>query len=242
MNLIYKAKWFIKSLITKKYKYSFDNIKSNNNLYFLNDSKFINIYNDAKSSLNFKPEIPLRVHQALWCANYSKSIDGDIVELGTGKGFLFYNILSNQGKQLQSKKIYLCDTFLPYKTNMKTGTQLPENGVSDIYASSLADVKSVFTKWTNVYLIQGLLPESLEKNKIELRKISFLHVDLNYFKAEIECLEFLWDKVSLGGIVLLDDFGNPGRELQLESHLKFFNSKGQLILSTATGQGIIIKQ
>jgi len=242
MNLVYKTKRFIKKLITKKYKYSFDNIKSNNNLYFFDDTDFINIYNNAKSLLNFKPEIPLRVHQALWCANYCTSIDGDIVELGTGKGFLFFNILSNHGKQLESKNIYLCDTFLPYKTNMNTGAQIPENGVSDIYAGSLEDVKAVFSKWQNVNLVQGLLPESLEKINVELQSISFLHVDLNYFKAEIECLEILWNKVSLGGVILLDDFGNPGRELQLQSHLHFFRSKGQKILSTATGQGIIIKK
>jgi|LauGreDrversion4_2_1035121.scaffolds.fasta_scaffold00399_17 O-methyltransferase len=239
---MYRIKKIIKSLITRKFKYSFDNIRSNNNLYFLNDQRFLNVYKQAKFLLNFKPDIPLRVHQAIWCANYSISVEGDIVELGTGKGFLFYNILSHQGENLKNKKIYLCDTFLPYKTNMKTGSQLPENGISDIYAGSLADVKSFFSIWHNVNFVQGLLPASLELNKINLKKISFLHVDLNYFKAEIDCLELLWDKISIGGIILLDDFGNPGRELQLKNHLDFFSSKGQFILSTASGQGIIIKR
>ena len=52
-----------------------------------------------------------RVHQAIWCSLLSKTIEGNIIELGTGKGFIFliYNFI---GDDLKEKNIYLCDTFL----------------------------------------------------------------------------------------------------------------------------------
>lgn len=225
----------------KSYKYNFDNLKTNNNFYFLEDTKFLNTYKNTRAKLDFDPNIPLRVHQAIWCAFNANNIDGDIVELGTGKGFLFYNIMCNYGDLLKGKKIYLCDTFLSYKTDMLTGKQVPENGVSKIYAQSYDQVKNSFAKWGNIQLLEGLLPNSLKESNIKIEAISFLHVDLNFYKAEIECLEYLWDKISVGGLVLLDDFGNPGREAQMRAHLNFFTSKDQIILSLACGQGLIIK-
>jgi len=225
----------------KSFKYDFDNLKTNNNFYFLEDSNFLSTYEKTKSILDFHPNIPLRVHQAMWCAFTAKSIKGDIVELGTGKGFLFNNIMSHYGDMLKEKNIYLCDTFLAFKTDMLTGEQNPQNGISKIYAQSYDDVKNSFSIWSNVKLVKGLLPNSLVESNIRIDSISFLHVDLNFYKAEIECLEYLWDKITDGGIILLDDFGNPGREVQMKSHLNFFTSKGQSILSLACGQGLIIK-
>jgi hypothetical protein len=236
MLLINKILEFFKS-----FKYSFDNLKTNNNFYFLDDPHFLRTYENAKIILDFQPDIPLRVHQAIWCAYYAKNINGDIIELGTGKGFLFYNIMCHYGHLLKRKNIYLCDTFLSFKTDMLTGKQVPENGISKIYAQSYDQVKNSFAKWENIQLVKGLLPNSLIESNIKIEAISFLHVDLNFYKAEIECLEYLWEKICLGGIILLDDFGNPGREAQMEAHLNFFTSKGQVILSLATGQGLVIK-
>jgi len=225
----------------KRFKHNFDNLKSNNNFYFLQDTKFLSIYENTKTILDFHPNIPLRVHQAMWCAFNANNIVGDIVELGTGKGFLFYNIMCHYGDLLKRKNIYLCDTFLSFKTDMLTGQQIPENGISKIYAQSYEQVKNNFARWENIKLVKGLLPNSLMESNFKIDAISFLHVDLNYYRAEIECLEYLWDKISPGGLILLDDFGNPGREAQLNAHLNFFTSKGQTILSLACGQGLIIK-
>lgn len=243
MKIINKAKVLVNKFreLTKKYKYKFDNIQTDNNFYFLEDLFFLDIYRDAKSKLNFGPDIPLRVHQGLWCAFYSKSIAGDIVELGTGKGFLFYNIMSTYYEFLKEKKVYLCDTFLPFKTNKSNGQQIPENGISTIYANSFESVKNTFSEWPNVTLIKGLLPHSLTHLETEINQISFLHVDLNFYKAEVECLDFLWNKITPGGVILLDDFGNPGREDQMKAHIDFFEMKGQKILATGSGQGIVIK-
>jgi O-methyltransferase len=229
--------------IFKKYKYDFDNVKTNNNLYFLEEKKFNESYWDIKNKINFLPDIPLRVHQAIWCAENASRIDGDIVELGTGKGFLFLNIMSHSEDMLKHKNIYLCDTFLPYKTDINTGSQLHSNGVSSIYAPSYEYVESCFKKWTNIFLVKGYLPESLSnENSPKISSISFLHVDLNFHEVEISCLEMLWDKVVCGGLILLDDFGNPGRERQMDAHINFFNTKNQSILCLASGQGLIIKR
>ncbi len=231
----------IKNALLRRKPASFDNLKTFNNLYFLNEEKFLAVYNQSRAALNFRPHIPLRVHQAIWAAMTTASVDGNIVELGTGKGFVFQNVMNYAGDRLQHKKIFLCDTFLPFKTDITNGSQTESQGRSDIYSTSDAEVAQSFKDWSNVRIIKGKLPTSLEQLKGEIGSIAFLHVDLNYYLAEIQSLELLWEQISKGAIILLDDFGNPGRETQMHEHLKFFASKDQAVLALASGQGLIVK-
>ena len=242
MKLIKKVLLKIKSVLLNNYYHEFDNIKSRNNYYFLNDSNFLKSYNESNIQTDFSvPYIPLRVHQAIWCSLLSKTIEGNIIELGTGKGFIFLNILNFIGDDLKEKNIYLCDTFLPYKPDPDDGIQKSSGVVSKIYSDSKKDVEKTFSKWKNVKIIEGYLPNSLNHIIDSKLKISFLHVDLNHHIPEIKCLNKLWNNIQKGGIILLDDFGNPGRKVQMEKHIEFFKSKKQNILSLACGQGLVIK-
>ena len=53
--------------------------------------------------------------------------------------------------------------------------------------------------------IEKTLDLFLKKNK--KIKISFLHLDLDVYKPTLFALEKLYEKVSKGGIILLDDYG-----------------------------------
>ncbi len=239
LKKIYKK---IISILDFDYKYKFDNIKTKNNLQFLHDQKFLDVLNQTKFiTNNYRINIPLRLHQAIFCAHNAVKQNGVFVELGTGRGYVFLTILNYLEKDLNGTNIYLFDTFLPYKTNIKNGSQSANNPKSDIYAIGFDNVNNVFSKWDNVKLIKGLVPDSLDillQNNI---KISFIHIDLNYHKPEIDALNLLWENINIGGYILLDDFGNPGRELQCEAFTLFFKEKKQFILNLATGQGLVIK-
>ena len=231
------------NILQLDYKYKFDNIITKNNFQFLNDNKFIEVLNNTKFlTNNYRINIPLRVHQAIFCAFNAMKQDGIFVELGTGRGYVFLSILNYLDKDLDKTEIFLFDTFLPYKTNILDGTQtINNNNKSDIYAQEFESVEKIFSKWKNVNLIKGLVPQTLSTIIEKNQKISFIHIDLNYYKPEIEALNLLWENINLGGYILLDDFGNPGREKQCEEFTKFFKDKKQYILNLATGQGLVIK-
>jgi hypothetical protein len=94
-----------------------------------------------------------------------------------------------------------------------------------------------FSEWQRVELIQGFLPETLPQGKIE--KIAFLHVDLNHAPAEVAVVRALWSSVQRGGIMLLDDYAQVQQQNdamnELAKELSFE------ILTTASGQGIVVK-
>ncbi len=224
------------------YKFSFDGLKTRNNMSFLEDQIFLQAYNrgiEAAGGQDFN--IPLRVHQAIWCAARCKNIEGDIIELGTGRGFLFSSILEILYDELKHKKIYLVDTFLPFKPDQVSGKQDSSQIKSRIYANDVNDVELNFSEWKNVTLLQGMAPQILENILDENLKISFLHVDLNFSKAEIDCLNLLWPYLSDNSTILLDDYANPGREEQYVDHNNFFSSKDRRVLTLASGQGLVIK-
>jgi len=233
-------------IVRHSYKYCFDNLATNNNLEVILSKDFLRAYDRAIAAVGSDLKIPLRVHQAIWCAQYALGIEGDFVEIGTGKGFTFSAIMEyftkNSLLRVKNKKVYLFDTFLPVKPDFITGKQLEKSAVSmpTAYSDDVNSVRLNFSEWDNVLIIEGELPNSAEDFLKTVPRISFLHVDLNHFKPEISSLEKFWPYLSYGAVVLLDDYANPGRQQQKSAHEAFFSNHGLSILTLASGQGLVI--
>ncbi len=105
----------------------------------------------------------------------------------------------------------------------------------DIYEK----VKETFKDF-NVKVIKGPVPETL--SQVDSNKICFLSVDMNCVQPEVDTLNFFWDKMVKGGVIILDDYGyaNSTND-QKAAHDEFAKSKGIKILSLPTCQGLIIK-
>jgi hypothetical protein len=207
---------------------------------FLNRSEFVSAYFRMRvaSRAVVDPGLQWRVHQAMWCAANCMKIDGDFVECGTGKGLMMSAVLDSLPNWNTSvKRLLLFDTFSPFGIDPSTGKNLEEHGVRGTYASNIEEVAQNFSEWQRVELIQGFLPETLPQGKIE--KIAFLHVDLNHGPAEVAVVRALWSSIQRGGIMLLDDYAQVQQQNdamnQLAQELSFE------ILTTASGQGIVVK-
>jgi O-methyltransferase len=221
-----------------------DGLYTKANLSFQDQKVFIDAANIANNTINYRLNIPFRLHQALFCLESTLTLPGDIIELGVGKGYLFSGIIGVFESQLirENKDVYLVDLYKPFENNT---TKVSEGSLKKhIYASDVDSVISTFSKYDFVNIIEGRCPEILSNilPKIKKRKISFLHVDLNHHVAEIESLELLFPYVVKGGIILLDDYANPERTKQYQAFGKFFKSKQLPILTLATGQGIVINR
>ena len=207
---------------------------------FLDKSEFVSAYFRMRvaSRAVVDPGLQWRVHQAMWCASNCMNVEGDFVECGTGKGLMMSAVLDSLPSwNTSTKRMLLFDTFSPFGIDPSSGKNLEEHGVRAIYASNIEDVAHNFSEWQRVELIEGFLPETLPQGKIE--KIAFLHVDLNHAPAEVAVVRALWAKVQIGGFMLLDDYAQVEQQNsamnQLSEELSF------KILTTASGQGIVVK-
>jgi dTDP-4-amino-4,6-dideoxygalactose transaminase len=113
------------------------------------------------------------------------------------------------------------------------------NGINRHYAVSFESTKQNFLKWNNINIIQGTLPESVKNTKIE--SVGFLHIDLNNPEIELTTLKYLWPKIEIGGIILIDDYGAMGYQETYKVFNLYSTEIGSPILTTAFGQGIMIK-
>ena len=236
---------YFRLLKFSKLKY-LDNLFTLNNTPFLNDN-FLKIYNKAVENTikkNIDPKFYFRMHQLIWAFETIKSKykNFSIVELGTGKGLMMYGLSQVVKKSSTNTKIFMFDTFLPYKTNKKTGEQKIGSKESPFYSNSYEQVKKTFKTFDFVNIKKGKCPQILFDNIDAFQRIpiGLIHVDLNYHIAELESIDFLYKFFADVCIIVLDDYANLGRDEQAFFHEKYFKGKGLSILTTASGQGIVI--
>lgn len=99
-------------------------------------------------------------------------------------------------------------------------------------------MKRNFSEWSRVY-IQGNVIETLVELDSEM--VLLLHIDMDHYKVEVFALRTLWNRIPRGGLVFLNDYAVAGYEWQYQAMNKLAEELHFDVLSTPTGQGIIIK-
>lgn len=231
----------VKSLHIINYRptYDEDGFASSHNSDFVTKNNFMRSYNlgfDTGSSYGWN--IKWRIHNACFFANYAKDLKGDFVECGTNKGMTALSIIDNINFIDVKKKFYLIDTFKGVVSDMLTDNERKKND-TPTYNDCYDEVVNTFSKFSNVLVVKGEIPEVLYK--MNINKISFLHIDLNSSKAEKMAINYLWDKLVKGGVILLDDYAYTGFVDTKKMWDNFAITKSIRILTFPTGQGLIIK-
>lgn len=148
-----------------------------------------------------------------------KNISGSIVECGIFKGtsFVRFALLREVFKRKNSKLIGF-DVFNDVYPNTQFENEkkhrkhwIKTAGPSSI---SIKQLEKVFFKQKikNYDLVKGdvvkTIPKYLKKNKN--LKICLLNIDLAFVEPTKAALEFFYDKMVKGGIILFDNYGGEG--------------------------------
>ena len=188
------------------------------------------------------PDVRWRAHVAVWAAKQALSLEGDFVECGVFGGLLSLTICEYFKFREAGPTFWLFDTFtgLPVE-------QLPESEKqaaikqNRFYTSDCFELaRKNFAPYPNIRIIRGALPGTLSEPK-QLKKIAYLSMDLNNASAERSTIHALWDKIVPGAVIVLDDYGFASHTTQYEMWNDFAKSKGRMVLTLPTGQGLLIK-
>lgn len=212
-----------------------DNLATNRYISIYDDKKYIDSKNYSLRNLP-KPNPCLgegqnmdwRYHIVLWASNHCKELDGDFVEVGVWYGLLSRSICKYISFEKIDKKFHLFDTW----GNEQSISKYP----NDVFKN----VQDRFSFYPNVTLHRGLLPKSLEKVESDIKKISFLSIDLNDGRPERQVLEILYERIVEGGIIYFDDYG-WNYPLLRKLVNEFFEDKNETLLHFACGSSIVIK-
>jgi hypothetical protein len=138
-----------------------------------------------------------------------RNIPGDIVECGVAQGGSSA-LLALWLRRLNSdKKIYAFDTFegLP-APNLNDPDYSRAEKWTGKCRGDLADVSSLFDSLgvlDRAVFVKGKFEDTLAGSNVSA--ISLLHMDADWYDSTLQILENLWDRVSPGGIVQIDDYG-----------------------------------
>ena len=227
--------------------YSQDGLITVHNHDFLDDPHFQSAYRRGVKAGNVDYRFHWRVHVALWAAECASRIPGDFVECGVNKGFVSSAILHSLDWDELNKTYYLLDTFngpaeeLLSSAERAAGYVLRNEAAArtGFYANAVEGVEENFREWSRVRIVQGTVPHTL--SKVEATAVSFLHIDMNCSEPEVAALDFFWDRLSPGAIVLLDDYAYVGFSLSKRGMDLLGEKRGFRVLSLPTGQGLILK-
>lgn len=202
------------------------------NMTFSKDRKFAKSFTDAAKRPSEK-SVLWRLHILCWAARHAMKIEGDFVECGVYEAFSSKVLTRYLEFEKLPKKLWLYDLF--DHTTQSSGVVMPGHG------ASLADrVAAEFSDYPNVNIIKGFVPDSFAQGTPN--RISWFHLDLNSATAETAALEVLFERMSPGAILILDDYGWADYPDQKPAADDFVRARGHSILELPTGQGLLIKR
>lgn len=221
-------------------RYNEDELITAHKCEFLNDEKFTKAFRNAvDDGLAVSDRIRWRAHTACWAATHALNLEGDFIECGTNKGFIAKIIIDYVEFDKKNKDFYLLDTYEGLDERYLSPIELANGKRSGGYEYCYDFVVSYFSDHQKIKIIKGSIPETLEL--VTSSKVAFIHIDLNCVIPEIASINYFWDRLVTGGVVLLDDYGHAGHEQQQISFDSFAKEKNTMVLALPTGQGLLVK-
>jgi hypothetical protein len=175
----------------------------------------------------------------LWAVRQAQDLPGDFVELGVFKGHTTIFAAEYVEFATWARRWFLYDTFDGIPDDQVDEGWAEVNATTYRGQFSYEEVRDRFSAFPNIEVIKGRVPEIL--HEVCPQQIALLHVDLNNMSAEIAALDFLYDRIMPGGVIVFDDYGWAVSRLQFEAENAWFAERGLKILPLPTGQGLFVK-
>lgn len=141
-------------------------------------------------------------------------IEGDLIETGVWRGgaTIFMKALVNLYQE--KRKVYVADSFegLPKPDPRYPVDKGDKHHTFHQLAVDLPTVRNNFRKYglldRDVIFVKGFFEDTIPH--LDIDKLSILRLDGDMFSSTIHVLEPLYDKLSVGGYVIIDDYNLKG--------------------------------
>ena len=223
----------------------------NKNMAWLEDPRFKKAYDRGMDSghrfsgstvTKHDIHIEWRVHTCCWAASHALHLEGDFVECGVNTGIMSLAICDYLDFNSTGRDFYLFDTYVGIPDEQMSKAEIDSGrGTQNAkhYGECFEIAKKNFSPFPRAHLVRGKVPETLTDVKID--KVAYLCIDMNIVYPEIAAMEFFWDKLVPGAMIVLDDYGWKGHYLQHQAIDEFLAPRNVKAMTLPTGQGLIIK-
>ncbi len=168
-------------------------------------------------------------------------IEGDLIETGVWRGgstIFMKGILKVH--EDNKRKVFVADSFegLPPPDPKYPADAGDAHYQNKFLAVSKEQVQANFNRYDlldeNVVFLKGFFEHSLPNAPID--KLSILRLDGDMYSSTIQVLEILYDKLSIGGYLIIDDYGLGGCEKAITDFRVKRNITEEMIIVDWTGR------
>jgi hypothetical protein len=162
----------------------------------------------------------------------SKSVshlDGDFVECGVFIGSTAFYLIKNCKTEM-----HLFDSW----EGISNLTDFDgESYKTNKWKCDISYAENKLKKYTNVLFYKGWIPSRFKE--IENKQISLLHLDVSLYQPTKDSLDFFWDKMIPGGLVICNF--HEGYSIGPEKAVRDFFLNKQELIEYSTGIYVVIK-
>jgi hypothetical protein len=158
--------------------------------------------------------------------------DLPIAEVGVYKGGSAYLINS-----ITKGLVFCIDTF---EGMPETDKSIDWHNKGDFADTSYEDVSQFLSKFENCKVIKSNFNDA--KHLLDGHTFGMVHLDVDIYSSTMDCLNYFYDKMVVGGVILLDDFKFETTHGCPKAVWEFLADKPEICIDLGTGQGLIIKQ
>jgi O-methyltransferase len=204
-----------------------------------NDQAFNNMYSKMKD--NTLVDI-FRCYELWTLADEVLKISNDLnfIEIGVWRGGTAAILTQKMEKNKGKGKVFLADTFTGVVKTSDEDTYYSGGEHKD--TSKEIVVKLLSDLGLKRYeILQGIFPDDTAHLIPNDLQFGICHIDVDVYLSAKGCLEWVWDKLAIGGMVVFDDYGFhtcDGVAKLVEAQRQY---KDRLVIHNLNGHGLIIK-
>jgi len=168
------------------------------------DEEFAKIYSKAKH--NTLVDI-YRMYELWELTEQMIKLDNtaSILEVGVWKGGTAAIIARKMAINALNVNFYIADTFSGVVKSSDKDLFYNDSEHND---TSLEIVENLLEGiYPYVKVLQGIFPEDTENLISKDEKFSLCHIDVDVYKSAKDILEWIWDRMIIGGVIVFDDYG-----------------------------------
>jgi O-methyltransferase len=163
-------------------------------------------------------------------------VPGDTAECGVFEGAGSWLICQSVAAHTAPRTHYVFDSFEGLSApSTEDGTAWAKGNLS----CGIDIVKRNLSPFERVELHKGWIPQAFEG--VGAATFAFVHIDVDLYEPTRDSMQFFYERMSSGGIIICDDYGFttcPGATKAVD---EFLADKPEKMVSLPTGGGFLIK-
>lgn len=171
----------------------------------------------------------------------SKLPGGDFIEVGAWRGGSSTLIAKAISTFKINSKLYICDTFSGVVKATDSDSFYKGGEHADTSRETVQNLLSSLNLEKNTEILKGIFPEETG-TMITSKSFRFCHIDVDVYQSTKDIVDWIWPKLVIGGIILIDDFGFIGCDGVTNYINKLKADPDKIIIHNLNGHAILIKR